>query len=43
MENLRVGFIGGGNMASAIVGGVIRQKAFPAEHISGFDTHEDKR
>lgn len=43
MENLRIGFIGGGNITSAIVGGVVRQKAFPAEKISVFDIHEDKR
>ena len=32
MSNYKVGFIGGGNMARAIVGG-LRQSRFPADHI----------
>lgn len=43
MENVKVGFIGGGNMTSAIVGGVVKNRTLPAEQIYVFDIHEEKR
>lgn len=43
MKDIKVGFIGGGNMTSAIVGGVIKAKTFPAEQIYVFDIHKEKR
>jgi pyrroline-5-carboxylate reductase len=43
MENRKIGFIGGGNMTSAIIGGVVRKHTFPAEQIYVFDIHQEKR
>lgn len=43
MENSKVGFIGGGNMTSAIVSGVVKSRTFPAEQMYVFDIHEEKR
>ena len=34
---MKLGFIGTGNMASAIMGGVIKNNIFPAEEIIGAD------
>ena len=34
---MKLGFIGTGNMASAIMGGVIKKNIFPAEEIIGAD------
>ncbi|MFU0833337.1 MAG: Pyrroline-5-carboxylate reductase [Oscillospiraceae bacterium] len=42
MKDIKVGFIGGGNMASAIIGGVVKAKTFPAEQIYVFDIHKEK-
>jgi pyrroline-5-carboxylate reductase len=43
MKDFKVGFIGGGNMTSAIVGGVVKAKTFPPEQMYVFDIHDDKR
>ncbi|MVB12956.1 Pyrroline-5-carboxylate reductase [Caprobacter fermentans] len=43
MEFQKVGFIGGGNMTSAIVCGVVQANTFPADHIYVFDIHQEKR
>jgi len=43
MENINVGFIGGGNMTAAIVSGVVKNRTFPAQQIYVFDIHEEKR
>ncbi|MCI1964724.1 MAG: pyrroline-5-carboxylate reductase [Oscillospiraceae bacterium] len=43
MECVKVGFIGGGNMTTAIIGGVIKNQTFPADRIYVFDIHEEKR
>lgn len=42
MENIKVGFIGGGNMANAIISGVAAAKEFPTEQIYVYDRHEEK-
>lgn len=42
MEN-QIGFIGGGNMTSAIIGGVVKNRTFPANQICVYDIHEEKR
>ena len=34
---MKLGFIGTGNMASAIMGGIIKNNVIPAEEISGAD------
>lgn len=34
---MKLGFIGTGNMASAIMGGIIRNEVIPAEEIIGAD------
>lgn len=39
----KVGFIGGGNMAGAIIGGIVRTGAFPAGQIAVYDRHREKR
>lgn len=38
-----VGFIGGGNMAGAIIGGIVRTGAYPPEQIVVYDRHAEKR
>lgn len=43
MEKLKIGFIGGGNMTGAIIGGITGSGTYPAELISVFDIHEEKR
>lgn len=43
METAKIGFIGGGNMASAIIGGIVGTKTYPAELVSVYDIHEEKR
>jgi pyrroline-5-carboxylate reductase len=40
MKNL--GFIGGGNMAGAIINGIIRTHTYPAEHICVYDISKEK-
>lgn len=42
MSEKRIGFIGAGNMATAIINGVLKNKAKPAELISVFDLSEEK-
>ncbi len=42
MSEKRIGFIGAGNMASAIINGVLKNKAKPAEKISVFDLDKQK-
>lgn len=37
VETMKLGFIGTGNMASAIMGGIIRNEVIPAEEIIGAD------
>jgi len=39
---MTLGFIGAGNMASAIVNGIIGTKTFPANRVFIFDIHKDK-
>lgn len=43
MEKAVIGFIGGGNMAGAIIGGIVKTKTYPADRIFVFDRHEEKR
>lgn len=43
MESARIGFIGGGTMAGAIIGGIVGKKTYPGERISVFDIHGEKR
>lgn len=40
---MKIGFIGTGNMASAIMGGIIRKEILPAEEIIGADLSEEGR
>ncbi len=42
MSNKRIGFIGAGNMATAIINGIIANKAKKAEEISVFDLDKSK-
>ena len=42
MSNKRIGFIGAGNMATAIVNGIITNKAKKAEELSVFDLDKEK-
>ncbi len=42
MENSRLGFIGIGNMASAIIGGILSTNAFPADRICMYDPLPEK-
>lgn len=42
MGNKRIGFIGAGNMATAIVNGIITNKAKKAEELSVFDLDKEK-
>ena len=39
----QIGFIGGGNMAGAIIGGIVKAGIYPADRISVFDRHGEKR
>ena len=39
MKNTKLGFIGIGNMASAIIGGILSSGAFPAEDIYMYNPH----
>lgn len=43
MEKFKVGFIGGGNMTSAIVSGIVKAHTFPSDQMHVFDLHEEKR
>ena len=43
MDGMKLGLIGAGNMASAILGGVLRQNLFPPQHIFVSDPQEEKR
>lgn len=38
-----IGFIGAGNMSTAMIGGIINSKLFNSNQIFGFDVNEDKR
>ena len=42
MEHLRLGFIGAGNMATAILEGVVSKQVFQADHIMISNPHTDK-
>ena len=42
MTHLRLGFIGAGNMATAILDGVINKQVFPAKQITISNPHSDK-
>lgn len=42
LKDMTLGFIGAGNMASAIVNGIIGTKTFPANRVFIFDIHKDK-
>ncbi len=42
MSNKRIGFIGAGNMATAIINGIIKNKAKSAENISVYDLDKEK-
>ena len=42
MKQLRLGFVGAGNMATAILDGVISKQVFRAEHIIISNPHSDK-
>lgn len=42
MINIRVGFIGGGNMAGAMIGGIAKSGVFPCGRISVYDRHREK-
>lgn len=42
MSEKRLGFIGAGNMATAIINGILKNKAKSAEYISVFDLSEEK-
>lgn len=42
MKNIKLGIIGGGNMAGAILNGIIRGKVLPAENIIISDLDENK-
>lgn len=42
MKNTKLGFIGIGNMASAIIGGILSSGAFPAEDIYMYNPHAEK-
>jgi pyrroline-5-carboxylate reductase len=42
LKDCTLGFIGAGNMASAIINGIVGAKTFPADHIFVFDVHKDK-
>lgn len=42
MDGLRLGFIGAGNMACAILDGVISKRVFLPEHVSISNPHSDK-
>lgn len=43
MEGMKLGFIGAGNMASAILGGVLRQNLFSPQDIFVSDPQEEKQ
>ncbi|SDB17736.1 pyrroline-5-carboxylate reductase [Eubacterium oxidoreducens] len=42
MSNIKIGFIGSGNMGSAMIGGIIQSKLVDADHVMVSDPMEDK-
>ena len=42
MENGKIGFIGIGNMASAIIGGILSTKALSPDQICMYNPHPEK-
>ena len=34
LKNMKIGFIGGGNMASAIIGGIVEKKVYASEQVA---------
>ena len=42
MENEKIGFIGIGNMASAIIGGILSTKALSPDQICMYNPHPEK-